>query len=61
MTGTYDLGNNGPDFARCGRETVGGRTVTGWEAFARHNEGGGVGAKVKEELGNDVKGKKAVR
>ena len=31
-----------------------GGAVAGWEAFAGHDEGGGVGAEVEEELGEDV-------
>lgn len=47
----HDLGNDGADFAGCGRETVRGGAVAGWEAFSGHDKGGGVGAEVEEELG----------
>jgi uncharacterized membrane protein YgcG len=35
-----DLGDDGADFAGGGGDTVGGGTVTCWEALARHDEGG---------------------
>lgn len=38
------LANDGTNLARGGRDTVGGRTVSGWEYFAGNNEGRGVGA-----------------
>lgn len=38
------LTNDGTNLARGGRDTVGGRTVSGWEYFAGNNEGRGVGA-----------------
>ncbi len=37
-----DLGDDGADFARGGGETVRGGAVTGREAFAGYDEGGGV-------------------
>jgi len=53
-TGEADLGNNSSKFARSGRDTVGGRTVTSGEDLAGDNESGGVGAKVLEEVGQAV-------
>ena len=38
------LSNDGANFAGTGRDTVGGRAVSGWETLARYNEGGCVGA-----------------
>ena len=45
-----DLGDDGAHFAGGGRDAVRGGSVPGWEAFAGHDEGGGVGAEVEEEL-----------
>lgn len=54
------LSNDGTYLARAGGETVRGRPVAGWEAFARHDEGGGVGAEVEEELGEHIERQQAV-
>jgi len=54
------LGDDGTDLSRGGRETVGGRSVAGWEALSRNNESGGVWTEVEEELGKDVAGKETV-
>jgi len=56
-----DLGNDGADFAGGGGETVGGGTVTGRETFTGGDEGGGVGAEVEEELGENVESEEALR
>lgn len=59
-TGNGTLANDGANLARGGRDTVRGGTVAGGEDLTGDNEGGGVGAKVEEELGNDVDGEEAV-
>ena len=55
-----DLCDDGTDFSGSGRDTVGGGTVAGGETFTRHNESGGVGAEVEEELGQDVEGQESM-
>nr|POE48707.1 hypothetical protein CFP56_38803 [Quercus suber] len=55
-----DLGDDGADLARRGRKTVRGGAVAGGEALAGHDEGGGVGAEVEEELGQDVAGQESL-
>ncbi len=54
------LRDDGAHLARRGRETVRGRAVAGREALAGHDEGGGVGAEVEEELAQDVQGKQTM-
>jgi len=49
-----DLGNDSSELTRRGRDTVCGRTVTSGEDLTRNDEGGGVGAKVLEEVGQAV-------
>jgi len=49
-----DLGNDRSELTRRGRDTVCGRTVTSGEDLTRNDEGGGVGAKVLEEVGQAV-------
>ena len=49
-TSEADLSDNSSELSRRGRDTVCGGTVTGGEDLARDNEGGGVGAKVLEEV-----------
>ena len=49
-----NLGDNRAELATCCRNTVGGRPVTGGEDLSRNDEGGGVGAKVLEEIGETV-------
>jgi hypothetical protein len=49
-----DLGNDGSKLSRSGRYAVRGRTVTGGEDLTGDDEGGGVGAKVLEEIGDTV-------
>lgn len=49
-----DLRDDGAELARRGREAVTRRPVPRREALARHDERGGVGAEVEEELGDDV-------
>ena len=56
-----DLSDNGTDLARGGGETVGGGAVAGREAFARDDEGGGVGAEVEEKLAENVETEFAAR
>src|SRR5690606_27664055 len=41
------------------RYTVGGGSVAGWEALSWNDKGSSVGAKVEEELAQNVKGEKA--
>lgn len=55
----HALGDDGADLAGGGRETVRGGPVACRETFAGHDEGGGVGAEVEEELSNDVEGEQA--
>ncbi|KAH9822789.1 dnaJ homolog-like protein subfamily C member 21 [Teratosphaeria destructans] len=54
-----DLGDDGAELAGGGGEAVGGGAVAGGEALAGHDEGGGVGAEVEEELAEDVEGELA--
>lgn len=54
------LSNDGADFARGSRETVRGGTVASREAFSRHDEGGGIGTEVEEELSQHVESKETV-
>ena len=49
-----DLGNDRSELTTRGRDTVCGRTVTGGEDLTRNDEGGGVGAKVLEKVGQAV-------
>jgi len=51
----YGLCDDGTDLAGSCRETMRGRSVAGWEAFSRNDEGGGVGSEVEEELSQDIK------
>ena len=46
-----NLGNNRAELARGGRDTVRSGTVASGEGFAGDNEGGSVGAKVLEKIG----------
>lgn len=55
-----DLGDDGTDLTRGGREAVGGGTVASREALSGNDEGGGVGAEVEEELAENVDSKLAV-
>lgn len=48
------LGNNGTELSRCSRNTVCCRTVTCGESFTGNDEGGCVGTKVLEEVGEAV-------
>lgn len=50
----HRLRDDGANLSRASADTVGGGTVSGGEAFARNDEGGRVGTKVEEELGQDV-------
>ena len=54
------LGDDGADLARGGRQAVRGGAVARGEALAGHDEGGGVGAEVEEELRDDVEGEEAL-
>lgn len=54
------LADDGADLARGGRDTVGRGPVARREHLARHDEGGGVGAEVEEELGQDIDDQEAV-
>ena len=53
-TGETDLGNDSPELTRRGGDTVCGRTVTSGEDLTGNYEGGDVGAKVLEEVGQTV-------
>lgn len=52
--------DNRTNLARSGRNTVRGRSVSRGEALAGDDEGSRVGAKVEEELRQDVHGQQAV-
>lgn len=53
--GTEDtLCDDGTDFAGGCADAMRGRAVASWEAFAGHDEGSCIGAKVKEELRQDI-------
>ena len=56
-----DLRDDGADLAGRGGQAVRGGAVAGGEALAGHDEGGGVGAEVEEELRDDVEGEQAFR
>ena len=53
-TSETDLGNDSSELTRRGRDTMCGRTVTSGEDLTRDDEGGGVGAKVLEEVGQAI-------
>lgn len=53
--GKANLGDDGTELARGSWDTVCGGTVTSGEDFSRNNEGGNVGAKVLEIIGEAVK------
>jgi hypothetical protein len=48
------LGDDGTDLARTSRDTVRGGPVASGEALSGHDEGGGVGSPVEEQLNEDV-------
>lgn len=54
------LGDDRTNLSGSGRDTVGGRTVTGWETFTGNNECGSVGSEVKEKLNDNVDSEHAV-
>lgn len=54
------LGDNGSNFSGRSTEAVRGRAVAGREHFTRDDEGGGIGAEVEEELGEDVETEEAI-
>lgn len=54
------LSDDGTDFARTSGDSMRGGAVASWEALARDDEGGGVGAPVEEELDQDVDGQHGV-
>lgn len=54
------LSDDSTNFAGSSRETMRGGTVTSREALARHDEGGGIGTEVEEELSQDVESKETV-
>ena len=54
------LGDDGTDLSGPSGDTVGGRAVAGGEALSRHDEGGGVGTPVKEQLDENVDGQHGV-
>ena len=49
-----DAGEDGAEFAGGGADAVGEAADTRGEDFARDDEGGGVGAKIEEELGENL-------
>ena len=49
-----DLGNDSSELTGGSRNAMGGGTVTSGEGLSRNDEGGGVGAKVLEEVGQAV-------
>jgi hypothetical protein len=55
QAGEADLRDDGAKLAACRRDTVCRGAVTSGEDLSRHNEGGNVGAKVLEEVGEAVK------
>ena len=55
------LGDDGANLAGGGGQAVRGGAVAGGEALAGHDEGGGVGAEVEEELRDDVERQQALR
>ena len=54
------MSNDSTQLARGGRETMGGRSVSGREAFSGNDKGCCVGTKVEEELGENVDSEKTV-
>jgi hypothetical protein len=54
------LGDDGTDLAGASGDTVRGGTVAGGEALSGHDEGGGVGSPVEEQLNEDVDGQHGV-
>lgn len=56
----HTLGDDCTNLARCGTDAMGGGTVSGREAFSRHNEGGRVGTEVEEELCQHVERQKTI-
>lgn len=53
-TSETDLGNDGSELTRRGRDTMCGGTVTSGEHLTRDDEGSGVGAEVLEEVGQAI-------
>ena len=51
-----DLGDDSAELARCRRDTMAGRSVAGWEAFARYDERRTVWSEVEEEICKNVAG-----
>ncbi|KAH3664884.1 hypothetical protein OGATHE_003699 [Ogataea polymorpha] len=54
------LGNDGANFTCGSTNTMRGRSVSGWEALTRNNEGGGIWTEVLEELGKNIERKKSL-
>ena len=51
----HRLRNNGTNLAGTSRDTVRGRSISGWEDLTRDNERGGIGTKVLEEIAKTIK------
>ena len=61
LNGGYNyLCDNSTNFSRGSRETVGGGTVSSWEAFTRNDKSGGVRSEIEEELAQDVECEQSV-
>lgn len=54
------LGNDGTNFAGGSGDTVGGRTVASRKALSRDDECRSIGAKVEEELGENIESQETV-
>lgn len=54
------LGNDGTNFSRSGRDTVGGGPVARGKAFSRDDERCGVGTPIEEKLNENVDGQHTV-
>mgnify|MGYP006900024593 CR=1 FL=1 len=56
----HALGDDGSNLSSSGADAMGGGTVARWEALSRHDERGGVGTEVEEELRDDVERQEAI-
>lgn len=54
------MGNDGTNFSGCGRDAVGGGTVTSREALSGNDERGSVGTEVVEELDENIDGEETM-
>jgi len=53
------LRNDSADFTGSSAHTMGGRTVSGWEDFTRHDESRGIGTEILEEVAETIKSKES--